>query len=46
MSYEVEVMWILDHSLKTFRWNEVPMVKVLWSKRGTEEMTCECEDKM
>lgn len=46
LSYEEEVLQIMDYSLNTFHWNEVPMVKVLWSRCSTEEATCECEDKM
>lgn len=41
LSYEVEAVRILDPSTKTLCWKGVPLVKVLWSRKGVEEATWE-----
>lgn len=46
LSYEEEVVQILDYSLRTLCCREVPLVKVLCSKQGVEETTWECDNDM
>lgn len=44
--YYEEATWILDRSMKTLCRKEVPLVKVLWSWQGVEEVTWDHEDEM
>lgn len=46
LSYEEEVVWILDHCSKTLCQKEVALVKVFWSKHGVEEVTWKRGDEM
>ena len=46
LSYEEEAVRILRRDSKVLRRKEVPMVKVLWTRRGVEEATWEREDEM
>ena len=45
-TYEEEPVRILERRKKQLRTKVVPLVKVLWSKHGTEEMTWETEEEM
>ena len=46
LSYEEEAVRILARCSKVLRRKEVPLVKVLWSRRGVEEATWEREAEM
>ena len=46
LSYEEEAVRILKRCSKVLRRKEVPLVKVLWSRRGVQEATWEREDEM
>lgn len=46
LSYQEEVVQILDQSMKTLYRKEVPLLKVLWSWQGIEEATWKCKDEM
>jgi hypothetical protein len=45
-TYEEEPIRILERRMKQLRTKEVPLVKVLWAKHGTEAMTWETEAEM
>ncbi|KAA3483244.1 ty3-gypsy retrotransposon protein [Gossypium australe] len=46
LSFEEEVVQILDRDVKVLRRKLVPLVKVLWRNHGSEEATWEPEDVM
>lgn len=46
VSYEEERVWILDCLSMTLHRREVPLVKVVWSKKGVEEAIWEPDDNM
>ena len=43
MSFEVQLVTIVDQEMKYLRNKVIPMVKVLWSSAIIEEMTWETE---
>ncbi|XP_059289201.1 uncharacterized protein LOC132042691, partial [Lycium ferocissimum] len=46
LSYEEELVWILDHQVRRLRTKDVASVKVLWRNHYTEEATWEAEEDM
>lgn len=46
LSFEEEVVQILDREVKVFRRMTIPLVKVLWRNHGLEEATWELEDSI
>ena len=46
LSYEEKPVQILDCKIKTLRNKEIPLVKVLWRNKKTEEATWEREEEM
>ncbi|XP_052478012.1 uncharacterized protein LOC128033830 [Gossypium raimondii] len=46
LTFEEELVQILDHDIKVPRRNSIPLVKVLWWNHGTEKATWEPEDSM
>ena len=46
LEYEEYPIAILDTKEKKLRNKIIPMVKVLWSRHGSEDATWETEDKM
>ncbi|XP_017622029.1 uncharacterized protein LOC108466188 [Gossypium arboreum] len=46
LTFEKELIQILDHDVKVMRRKSIPPVKVLWRNHSTEEATWELEDAM
>ena len=46
LSFEMQLVGIMDQRMKVLRNNDIPMVKVLWRNDKVEEMTWEVKVSM
>ena len=46
LTFEEELVQILDRDIKVLRWKSIPLVKVLWQNHDIEEATWEPKDSM
>ncbi|XP_017628447.1 uncharacterized protein LOC108471322 [Gossypium arboreum] len=46
LTFEDELVQILNHDIKVLQWKSIPLIKVLWRNHSTEEGTWELEDLM